>query len=206
MYSCATSYPAHDRIRIICLRTSKVHARTTSSTYGLTRQASVMMGYRRSLANNSNRTLPHTHFNSSRTNMWKKTTTHPINTWNDIFHAVRAPRTTLFSWVDSFPLRTLRYAETIEKISGIRLTKINKIIAKQVTDDEKLTISTLNSTYSSAIKIQDGAYDITELIQLLAQNVTSFTKRYQPTEHQPTNHSILNPLWKRQRGQAEQEA
>ncbi len=59
-------------------------------------------------------------------------------TWNDIFNAARAPRTTLFSWVDSFTLRTLRYAETIEKISGIRLTKINKIIAKQITDEEKL--------------------------------------------------------------------
>ena len=104
-------------------------------------------------------------------------------TWNDILHAVRAPRTTLFSWVDSFTLRSLRYAETIEKISGVRLTKINKIIAKQITDNEKLTIATLNNSYT-AIKIQDGAYDLTELIQLLAQNVTSFTKTYQPTEHQ----------------------
>ncbi len=85
--------------------------------------------------------------------------------------------------MDSFTLRTLRYAETIEKISGVRLTKINKIIAKQITDNEKLTISTLNNAYT-AIKVQDGAYDITELIQLLAQNVTSFTKTYQPTEHQ----------------------
>jgi hypothetical protein len=45
------------------------------------------------------------------------------------------------------------------------MTKINKIIAKQITDNEKLTISTLNNAYT-AIKIQDGAYDITELIQL----------------------------------------
>jgi hypothetical protein len=104
-------------------------------------------------------------------------------TWNDILHAVRAPRTTLFSWADSFTLRSLRYAETIEKISGVCLTKINKIVAKQITDQEKLTIATLNSAYS-AIKIQDGEYDITDLIQLLAQNVTSFTKTYQPTEHQ----------------------
>ena len=103
-------------------------------------------------------------------------------TWNDILHAVRAPKTTIFSWVDSFTLRSLRYAETIEKISGVRLTKINKIIAKQITDDEKSTISTLNSAYS-AIRIQDGAYDLTELIQLLAQNVTSFTKAYHSTDH-----------------------
>jgi hypothetical protein len=104
-------------------------------------------------------------------------------TWNDILNAIRAPRTTVFSWVDLFILRTLRYAETIEKISEVCLTKINKIVAKKITDDEKLIISALNSAYS-AIKIQDGAYDITELIQLLAQKVTSFTKRYQPNEHQ----------------------
>jgi hypothetical protein len=50
-------------------------------------------------------------------------------TWNDILNAVRTPKTTLFAWVDSFTLRTLRYSETIEKITGARLTKINKIIA-----------------------------------------------------------------------------
>jgi hypothetical protein len=107
-------------------------------------------------------------------------------TWNDILNAVRTPRTTLFAWADSFTLRTLRYSETIEKISGVRLTKINKIIAKQITDDEKLTLSTLNSAYSS-INIQEGAYEFNDLVKLLAQNVTSFTKAYQPTEHPRIN-------------------
>ncbi len=110
-------------------------------------------------------------------------------TWNDILNAVRTPKTTLFAWVDSFTLRTLRYSETIEKITGVRLTKINKIIAKQITDDEKLTISTLNSAYS-AINIQEGAYEYNELVKLLAQNVTSFTKAYQPAEH-PRIHRYL---------------
>ncbi len=100
-------------------------------------------------------------------------------TWNDILNAVHTPKTTLFAWVDSFTLRTLRYSETIEKITGVRLTKINKIIAKQITDDEKLTISTVNSAYS-AINIQEGAYEYNELATLLAQNLTGFTKAYQP--------------------------
>ena len=61
-------------------------------------------------------------------------------TWNDILNAVRTPRMTLFAWVESFTLRTLRYSETIEKISGARLTKINRLIAKQITEEEKLMI------------------------------------------------------------------
>jgi hypothetical protein len=71
----------------------------------------------------------------------------------------------------------------------VRRTKINKIIAKQITDDEKLTISTLNSAYT-AINIQEGAYEYNELVKLLAQNVTSFTKAYQPAEH-PRIHRYL---------------
>jgi hypothetical protein len=84
-------------------------------------------------------------------------------TWKDILNAVRTPKTTLFASVDSFTLRTLRYSETIEKISGVRLTKINKLIeinkliAKQITDEEKITISILNSAYSK-ISTQDDEY------------------------------------------------
>ncbi len=110
-------------------------------------------------------------------------------TWNDILNAVRTPKTTLFAWADSFTLRTLRYSETVDKITGVRRTKINKIIAKQITDDEKLTISTLNSAYT-AITIQEGAYEYHELVKLLAQNVTSFTRLYQPADH-PRIHRYL---------------
>jgi hypothetical protein len=84
-------------------------------------------------------------------------------TCKDILNAVRTPKTTLFVSVDSFTLRTLRYSETIEKISGVRLTKINKLIeinkliAKQITDEEKLTISILNSAYLK-ISTQDDEY------------------------------------------------
>ena len=96
--------------------------------------------------------------------------------------ASRAPKTSLFTWVDSFTLLTLRYGETIDRISAGRQTKINKVIAKQITDDEKLTIATLKPEYSS-IKILSGTYVFSELVKLLAQNVTSFTKKYTPLEH-----------------------
>ncbi len=53
-------------------------------------------------------------------------------TWGDILTATRAPKTSLFAWVDSFTLLSLRYGETIERISAGRQNKINKVIAKQI--------------------------------------------------------------------------
>jgi hypothetical protein len=103
-------------------------------------------------------------------------------TWGEILTATRMPKISLFIWVDSFTLMSLRYGETIDRISHGRQTKINKVIARQITDDEKQTIATLHPAFT-AIKIQDGDYVVTELIKLLAQNVTSFTKTYAPSEH-----------------------
>jgi hypothetical protein len=91
-------------------------------------------------------------------------------TWGDILTATRAPKTSLFAWVDSFTLLSLRYGETIERISAGRQNNINKVIAKQITDDEKLTIATLKPEYSS-IKILSGTYTFAELVKLFAELV-----------------------------------
>jgi hypothetical protein len=89
---------------------------------------------------------------------------------------------TLYAWVDSFTLLALRYGETVKKITNIRQININRTVSKHITDDEKLIISTINPAYS-AIVMDSAQYIFTELIKLLAQNATSFTKRYVPTEH-----------------------
>ncbi len=52
-------------------------------------------------------------------------------------------------------------------------------MAKQITDEEKLIIATLQS----AVNIHNGIYPFSDLVKILAQNVTSFTKRYTPYEH-----------------------
>ncbi len=83
-----------------------------------------------------------------------------------------APRMTLYAWVDSFTFLTLRYCETVKKISKVRLTKINKIVSKQINDEEKLTIATLHPPYS-LIAFNEGNFTFTNLVQLLAQNVAS---------------------------------
>jgi hypothetical protein len=67
-------------------------------------------------------------------------------------------------------------------VSRGRRTKINRVVAKQITDDEKLIIATLNANFT-AIKVHQGDYVFTELVKLLAKNVTSFTKKYVPHEH-----------------------
>ena len=107
----------------------------------------------------------------------------PHYTWSDILTATRRPRMTLYAWVDSFTLLTLRYGETVKKISKSRLTKINRTVCKQITDEEKLTIATINPAYSS-IALNDGNFIFTELVRLLAQNVSSFTKKYIPGENE----------------------
>ena len=92
-------------------------------------------------------------------------------------------KTTIFAWVDSFTLLALRYSESGSgKISKGRVTKINKVVAKQITEDEKLIIATLDSNFT-AVKVHKGDYVYTELVKLLAKNVTSFTKKYAPHEH-----------------------
>ena len=103
-------------------------------------------------------------------------------TWGDILTATRMPKISIFAWVDSFTLLTLRYGETVDEISVQRQSKINRVVAKQITDDEKLIIATLQSAFT-AVNIHNGVYPFSELVKLLAQNVTSFTKRYTPHEH-----------------------
>jgi hypothetical protein len=102
-------------------------------------------------------------------------------TW-DILTATRMPKTSLFAWVDSFTLLALRYGETVEEITKLRQTKINRVVAKQITDAENLIIATLQSAFT-AVNIHNGLYPFTELVKLLAQNVTSFTTKYSPHEH-----------------------
>ncbi len=106
----------------------------------------------------------------------------PHYTWSNILTATRQPRVALYAWVDSFTLLALRYGETVKKITNTRQVKINRTVSKQITDDEKLVISTINPSYS-AVVMNSGKYTFTDLVKILAQNATSFTKKYIPTEH-----------------------
>ncbi len=91
----------------------------------------------------------------------------PHFTWSDILTATRQPKMTLFAWVDSFTLLGMRHKETLTKVSKDKRVKINKIISKQITENEKLMIATLNSPYSSIV-MSEGRYVLTDLLKLLA--------------------------------------
>ncbi len=84
----------------------------------------------------------------------------PHYTWSDILTATRSPKMTIFAWVDSFTILTLRYGDTVKKITAVRSTKINKVVSKQITDDEKSIIATLNTQYS-ALALNAGQYTFT---------------------------------------------
>ena len=44
----------------------------------------------------------------------------------------------IYNWVDSFTVRILRHTEsTSKKLGKKKRIKVNKIISKQITDDEK---------------------------------------------------------------------
>jgi hypothetical protein len=88
----------------------------------------------------------------------------------------------LFAWVDSFTLLALSYGETVKKITGTRQVKINRTVCKQITDEEKLIISTINPTYSSVV-LNTAKYVFADLFKLLAQNAPSFTKKYVSSKH-----------------------
>ena len=106
----------------------------------------------------------------------------PHYTWSNILTATRQPKMSLYAWVDSFTLLALRYGETVKKITSTRQVKINRTVSKQITDDEKLVISTINPAFSAVI-MNSGKYIFSDLVKLLAQNATSFTKKYVPTEN-----------------------
>ena len=108
----------------------------------------------------------------------------PHTTWDRILKSTREPKTSLYTWVDSFAVHILRPSEiTAKKLTKRKRIKINKIIAKQITEDEKLIITTINSTFTSAY-INDVDYILGDLINLLTQHTSNFApKKYTPHKH-----------------------
>jgi hypothetical protein len=104
----------------------------------------------------------------------------PHTTWDRILKATREPKTSLYAWVGSFTVHVLRHSESTAKfLTKKKKIKINKVISKQITEDEKLIITTINSTYTSDY-INKGDYVLGDLINLLAQHTSNFAaKRYQ---------------------------
>ena len=108
----------------------------------------------------------------------------PHTTWDKILKATREPKMSIYNWVDSFTVLILRHTEsTSKKLGKKKRIKVNKIISKQITDDEKLIITTIDPRFTTSF-INAGDYFLTHVISTLAQHTSSFaSKRYIPSEH-----------------------
>jgi hypothetical protein len=108
----------------------------------------------------------------------------PHTTWDKILKATREPKMSIYNCVDSFTVRILRHTEsTSKKLGKNKRIKVNKIIAKQITDGEKLIITTIDPKFTS-IFINAGDYFLSHVISTLAQHASRFaSKRYIPSEH-----------------------
>jgi hypothetical protein len=97
-----------------------------------------------------------------------------------ILKASREPKMSIYNWVDSFTVRILRHTEsTSKKLGKKKRTKVNKIISKQITDDEKLIITTIDPKFTTSFFINAGDYFLSHVISTLAQHTSSFaSKRY----------------------------
>jgi hypothetical protein len=74
----------------------------------------------------------------------------PHTTWDRLLKATRDPKVSIYAWVGSFTVHVLRHTESIaKKLGKNKRIKINKIIAKQITEDEKLIITTKSDIYIS---------------------------------------------------------
>ncbi len=101
--------------------------------------------------------------------------------WTQILLHTRNPMVNVYNWVVSFelPMRRLTQCQgsALKKSQHLR---IRTLIAKQMTDAEKLTITTID-TNLTADMIDNGAFKLSDLKALLATSIARFEAAYSPT-------------------------
>ena len=101
--------------------------------------------------------------------------------WTQILLHTREPMMNIYNWVVSFeqPLRRLTQCQgsNLDKAQHWRL---RTLIAKQITDAEKLKITTID-TALTADMVDKGMYDLDDLKTLLATHISRFDTVYEPS-------------------------
>ena len=101
--------------------------------------------------------------------------------WTQILLHTREPMMNIYNWVVSFeqPLRRLTQCQgsNLDKAQHGRLLTL---IAKQITDAEKLKITTID-TALTADMVDKGMYDLDDLKTLLATHISRFDTVYEPS-------------------------
>ena len=89
--------------------------------------------------------------------------------------------TNVYNWAVSFELPVRRITQcqrsSLKKDQALR---IRTLIAKQMTDAEKLTIPTIDTSLTADL-IDSGTYDLDDLKTLLATHIARFESAYSPT-------------------------
>jgi hypothetical protein len=94
--------------------------------------------------------------------------------WTQILLHTREPMTNIYNWAISFELPVRRITQcqrtALKKDQALR---IRTLIAKQMTDSEKLTITTIDTSLTADL-IDSGTYKLDDLKTLLATHIARF--------------------------------
>jgi hypothetical protein len=101
--------------------------------------------------------------------------------WTQILLHTRESMTNVYNWTVSFELPVRRITQcqksTLKKDQALR---IRTLIAKQMTDAEKLTKTTIDTSLTADL-IDSGTYKLDDLKTLLATHIARFESAYSPT-------------------------
>ena len=100
--------------------------------------------------------------------------------WTHILLHTREPMVNVYNWVVSFELPVRRITQCQgTALDKAQTSRLRQLIAKQITDAEKLTITTINTSLTADL-IDAGTYDLNDLKTLLATHIARFDLSYSP--------------------------
>jgi hypothetical protein len=100
--------------------------------------------------------------------------------WTQILLHTREPMTNVYNWAVSFELPVRRITHCQRTAMKNQVLRIRTLIAKQMTDAEKLTITTIDTSLMADL-IDSGTYKLDDLKTLLATHIVRFEAAYSPT-------------------------
>jgi hypothetical protein len=101
--------------------------------------------------------------------------------WTQILLHTREPMTNVYNWTGSFELPVRRITQCQRTaLKKDRALRVRTLIAKQMTDSEKLIITTIDTSLTADL-IDSGTYNLDDLKTLLATHIARFEAAYSPT-------------------------
>ncbi len=100
--------------------------------------------------------------------------------WTHILLHTREPMVNVYNWVVSFELPVRRITQCQDTaLDKAQSSRLRQLISKQITDAEKSTITTINTSLTADL-IDAGTYDLNDIKTLLATHIARFDLAYSP--------------------------